>query len=48
MKLTSEMIKDYAKKIGLDDVGIASIDRFKNAPALFDSKIFSPRQNRLL
>jgi ferredoxin len=48
MKLTSEMIKDYAKKIGLDDVGIASIDRFKNAPALFDPKNIFPEAKSVI
>ena len=31
-KLTSQMVKDFALKNGADLIGIASIDRFKNAP----------------
>ncbi len=32
MKIRSIEIKNYAKNIGADLTGIASIDRFKNAP----------------
>ena len=30
--LTSQMVKDYAKSIGADLCGIASMDRFEGAP----------------
>jgi ferredoxin len=42
------MIKDYAKEIGLDDIGIASIDSFKNAPALMDPKNIFPEAKSVI
>lgn len=42
MKLTSEMIKKKAQELGIDDIGIASIDRYKNAPPLFNPKNYFP------
>ena len=29
--LTSQMIKDRAKELGIDDIGISNIERFDNA-----------------
>jgi len=34
MKLTSEMVKQAAREAGCGDVGIANIERFKNAPRM--------------
>ena len=34
MKLTSQMIKDKAKELGIDCIAIGNIERFKNAPSL--------------
>lgn len=42
MKLTSQMIKDFAQEIGLDDVGIAPIERFEKAPPLMNPKSYFP------
>lgn len=42
MKLTSKMIKDFAKEIGLDDVGIAPIERFAEAPPMMNLKNYFP------
>lgn len=42
MKLTSEMIKKKARELGIDDVGIASIDRYKNAPPMLNPKNYFP------
>lgn len=48
MKLTSEMIKAKAKELGLDDVGIASIDRYKNAPPLMNPKTYFPNAKSVI
>lgn len=42
MKLTSEMIKQRAKELGIDDIGIGSIDRYEGAPALMNPKNYFP------
>ena len=42
MKLTSAMIKQRGMELGLDGVGIASIDRFQKAPPLMNPKTYSP------
>lgn len=42
MKLTSEMIKAKAKELGIDDIGIGSIDRYAGAPPLLDPKNYFP------
>ena len=34
MKLTSQMIKDKAKELGIDCIAIGNIERFKEAPKL--------------
>ena len=36
--LTSQMIKDRAKELGIDDIGIGNIERFDNAPPLMSVK----------
>ncbi len=48
MKLTSEMIKKRAAEIGLDDVGIASIDRYKDAPPLFNPASYFPEAKSVI
>lgn len=48
MKLTSEMIKKRAEEIGLDDVGIASIDRFEGAPPLMNPKSYFPEARSVI
>ncbi len=48
MKLTSQMIKDYAKKIGLDDVGICPIERFEGAPPLMNPKNYFPEAKTVI
>lgn len=42
MKLTSQMIKQRAQQLGIDLVGIASIDRYYEAPPLMDPKNYFP------
>ena len=42
MKLTSAMIKQRGMELGLDGVGIASIDRFEKAPPLMNPKTYFP------
>jgi epoxyqueuosine reductase len=42
MKLTSKMIKEKAKELGIDIIGIGSIDRYKNAPKLMNPKTYFP------
>jgi len=41
--LTSQMVKDYAKSIGADLCGIASMDRFEGAPKQQDPRYIMPR-----
>lgn len=40
--LTSEAVKDYARKCGADIVGIASMDRFEGAPKQMDPRYIFP------
>lgn len=42
MKLTSQMIKARAKELGLDDIGIAPIERFSEAPPTMNPKSYFP------
>ena len=42
MQLTSAMIKERAKELGLDDIGIGNIERFDKAPALLSPKNYFP------
>ena len=41
--LTSQMVKEYAKSIGADLCGIASMDRFEGAPKQQDPRYIMPR-----
>ena len=41
-KLTSAMIKARAKEIGLDDIGIAPIERYKDAPPTMNPANYFP------
>lgn len=41
-KLTAQMIKEKARELGIDDIGIASIDRFDLAPPLLAPKNYFP------
>jgi ferredoxin len=40
--LTSEAVKDYARRCGADIVGIASMDRFEGAPKQMDPRYIFP------
>lgn len=42
MKLTSKMVKDAAFRAGCGDIGIANIERFKNAPRMMHPKNIFP------
>ena len=42
MKLTSQMIKDRAKELGIDCIAIGNIERFEDAPALMSPKSYFP------
>ena len=42
MKLTAQMVKDYARSRGLDMVGIAPISRFDNAPDQMNPRFIFP------
>ena len=42
MKLTSQMIKEKAKEIGLDCIAIGNIERFEGAPYLMSPKTYFP------
>ena len=42
MKLTSQMIKEKAKELGIDCIGIGNIERFKGAPALLSPLTYFP------
>lgn len=42
MQLTSQIIKDRAKELGIDDIGIGNIERFENAPPLMSIKNYFP------
>ena len=43
MALTSQMIKDRAKELGIDCIAIGNIERFKNAPALMSPLTYFPQ-----
>ena len=43
MKLTSEMIKQKAKELGIDDIGIGGIDRYADARSADGSEKLLPR-----
>ncbi len=42
MKLTSQMIKDKAKELGIDCIAIGNIERFANAPTLMNPSVYFP------
>ena len=42
MKLTSQMIKDKAKELGIDCIAIGNIERFKSAPFLMSPSTYFP------
>lgn len=42
MELTSQIIKERAKQLGIDDIGIGNIERFDNAPPLMSVKNYFP------
>lgn len=42
MKLTSQMIKDKAKELGIDCIAIGNIERFENAPKLMSPQSYFP------
>lgn len=42
MKLTSAMIKERAKELGIDCIAIGNIERFENAPILMSPKSYFP------
>jgi len=48
MKLTSEMIKNKAKELGLDIVGIANIERYENAPPMMNPKNYFPEAKSVI
>ena len=48
MKLTSQMIKDKAKEIGLDCIAIGNIDRFKGAPTLMSPLTYFPEAKSVI
>lgn len=42
MQLTSQMVKDRARELGIDDIAIGNIERFDNAPELLSIKNYFP------
>ena len=42
MKLTSQMIKDKARELGIDCIAIGNIERFKDAPKLMSPLTYFP------
>ena len=42
MKLTSQMIKERAKELGIDCIAIGNIERFKNSPKLMSPITYFP------
>ena len=48
MKLTSQMIKDKAKELGINCVAIGNIERFKNAPALMSPISYFPKAKSVI
>ena len=48
MKLTSKMIKDKAKELGIDIVGIGNIERYKEAPPLMNPKNYFPEAKSVI
>ncbi|MCL2517474.1 MAG: hypothetical protein FWF15_02810 [Oscillospiraceae bacterium] len=48
MKLTSEMIKAKAAELGIDDIGIANIERYSEAPPLMNPKNYFPNAKSVI
>lgn len=48
MKLTSAMIKEKAKNLGIDVIGIGNIERYKNAPLLLNPKTYFPEAKSVI
>ena len=46
--MTSQEIKEAAKRLGADIVGIGSIDRWKDAPSQMDPKFIMPRAKSII
>ena len=42
MKLTSQMIKERARELGIDCIAIGNIERFEGAPTLMSPKTYFP------
>ena len=48
MKLTSQMIKDKAKELGIDCIAIGNIERFRNAPKLMSPLSYFPEAKSVI
>ncbi len=48
MKLTSQMIKDRAKELGVDCIAIGNIERFEKAPKLMSPKTYFPEAKSVI
>ncbi len=48
MTLTSQMIKDKAKELGIDCIGIGNIERFKDAPPLMSPLSYFPEAKSVI
>lgn len=48
MKLTSKMIKEKAKSLGIDVLGIGNIERYENAPILMNPKSYFPEAKSVI
>jgi Uncharacterized Fe-S protein len=46
--LTKEKIKEYAKNLGADIVGITSLDRFEGAPMQMDPRLIMPEAKSMI
>ncbi len=48
MKLTSQMIKDHARELGIDCIGIGNIDRFRKSPVLMSPLTYFPEARSVI
>ncbi len=46
--LTAQMVKDFARECGADDVGIAPMDRFEGAPKDMDPRYIYPEAKTMI
>ncbi|MGQ9632589.1 MAG: hypothetical protein ACUVXI_20085 [bacterium] len=46
--VTSKKVKEYAKKLGADLVGVAPMDRFEGAPKQFDPRYIMPESRAMI